>query len=204
MDIIDNIINDWQASITSDNGSETLLNTKNESIMNTFIAFELKEKQRKENLKKLSIFLGMFFSIILLIYALMNFFKATTISYDLAAMVIGIMLMLFSIGFTYFNLDTKKYQNEANLPMKQFISELKNGLVIRKRKLIQSYLILIIVYSLGAAMVCYGIFHSWFGFFLIGFILFIITVVLFSWQKENKEQQDLHNELDVLISEFNV
>lgn len=202
MDKLEKIFIDWQSNVMPNQNSSSLSNIKSETIMQTFITFEKKEKQKKESIKMICIFLALFLTFILSIYALMNFFNATTLSYDLSSMYIGSILMIIAVAYTFHSFKIFDYSNESNIPTLEFIESTKRNLKSRQTNAIMTSGILILLYSLGISLVLSGIFHAYFQYFFLGFAAFLSIVSITTWIRDQKEHRKLMINIEGLETEL--
>ena len=202
MDTLDKMFIDWQTNLMPNQNSSSLSNIKSETIMQALITFEKKEKQKKESIKMICIFLALFLTFILSIYALMNFFNATTISYNLSSMYIGSILMIIAVTYTFYSFKIFDYSNESNIPTLEFIESTKRNLKSRQTKAIFTSGILILLYSLGISLVLSGIFHAFFHYFFLGFAVFLLIVSIATWISDQKEYRRLMTNIEGLETEL--
>lgn len=198
MDVFNEFINDWKELSSTTTDQKLLPNQINKNIMDTFIALEQKEKLAKSMTKKSLLFLAVFLSIVLGIYALLNLFNATTIGYDLSRIILGSLLLVGSVAYVYFSYKVSDQSLRSELPTIEFIDSFVAQLKAQNRNTKISYVVLGILYPLGAALIVSGIFHSSFYSALIGCLGCELAFIIIFWINYKNEHKTTLAELEEL------
>lgn len=202
---MEDFIAEWKkitVNTISENGA--FIHNKNNSVMDAIIKYENEEKESKQAVKKIIFFLVPFLIIANVFQVWIGATEVKTIN------LIGYALMLFGLLFSFLNNRTDNFPDARILPTTDYLSKVKENIVLRKRKHAFNGLTLLLFYIPG-------MFLSFWDYFVRGelapwlnqlmFIFLIVASIgmligsYYGFKKYDLKIQPLVNEINEMIKQ---
>lgn len=190
MDLFEQYQKDWKDG-KANQDSNPLLNLKNKEIMDQLIRYEQEETRA---IKKgviggaAGIFIGLAGALITM--------KLGNVPITLQ-MIAGIVVMLFSLLFSVYNMHQKEQILTANQNSTTYLQEAKEKLIARKLKIKKHYMIYIVLLMIGM-----GLFTTMLPYFIFATIV-VVGLLYTIWDVEKDPHLVKHlSELDQRISDL--
>lgn len=201
MENLDQIFKEWKEALDEPiTKSFKLTNLTNNSIMNTFMNYENKVNASKSNSIKVLCSVALIFVTALVIFSLLSYFRGSqNVTYDIPEMVIGTFLSVFAIGAMIRNIMKIKFPDISSNPTLEYLTSLKQNLIDWRTRERPALLIFVLLVPTGVALLVKSVFLIPFYYIFIPFFLLYLSVVIFTFVKNNPEFNAVLEEIDELL-----